>query len=69
MTSSQIPFIKSALCPIAHKQVELTGTVISLMGAGPAQVGHKNCSNIANCLKIYKSLDAIPRCLLHSLRK
>jgi hypothetical protein len=69
MTSSQKPFTRSALCPVVNKQVDLTGTVISLQGAGPAVVGQKNCSNIVNCLKAYKSLDAVPRCLLHSLRK
>lgn len=69
MASTREPFSKSALCPVANRQVTLSGTLVSLPGTNASEVARKNCSNAELCLKSNESLESISLCLLHSLQR
>ena len=65
MASKKEPFTKVAQCPVTSKRVAISGILVSL--GNQSSMTRKNCSEVANCLEKYGSLEREPNCLLHSL--
>jgi len=67
MGSTKEPIAKQEHCPVIGHLVSISGTRVTLSGAGPSEVARKNCSNIEGCLSKYQNLDRVAGCLLHTL--
>lgn len=63
------PFRREAICSVVDQEVVLTGNVAATSRLSFIEVEEKTCSHVDSCRSLYGSIDAIPRCLLHSITR